>query len=183
MPDGVMYLPGRGRRITGGTHRDATVKVTTSYPSLMSTFEMVIPPGYDVGAHVHELGEEIFYVLEGELEMFAFEPVDRSIPDWHEWRSTTGEGIMRGGPGMFMFVPENCPHAFGNPTDQPARMFFQSSVPGGHENYFEELANLLRESDGRPDPEASAGLRRRWHIEQLTPIGHRRGPVHVGAES
>lgn len=69
-------------------------------------------------------------MLEGELEMFAFEPVDRSIPDWHEWRSTTGENIMRGGPGMFMFVPENCPHAFGNPTDQPARVFFQSSVPG-----------------------------------------------------
>jgi mannose-6-phosphate isomerase-like protein (cupin superfamily) len=178
VPDGVMCLPALGRRILGGSHLDATIKVTTSYPALMSTFEMVVPPGYDVGAHVHELGEEMFYVVDGELEMFAFEPVDRSIPDWHEWRSaSTGEGIMRGGPGTFMFVPENCPHAFGNPTDRPTRFFFQSSVPGGHENYFEELAVLLDESDGRPAPEASAELRRRWHINQLTPLGRAATPV------
>lgn len=170
MPDGVMSLPGVGERIVGGG-LDATVKVTTGYPSLMSSFEMVIPPGYDVGAHLHQLGEEVFYVVEGELDMFAFEPVDRSIPDWHEWRSSTGEGPMHGGPGTFMFVPEGCPHAFGNPTGSPTRMLFQSSVPGGHENYFIELAELLDASGGRPDPEASEELRRRWHIEQLTPIG------------
>lgn len=172
MPDGVMYKPGKGRRIVGGVHLDATVKVTTGFPSLMSTFEMVIPPGYDVGAHVHELGEEIFYVLEGELDMFAFEPIDRSVPDWHDWRSDdTNEGYMHGGPGTFMFVPENCPHAFGNPSDKPTRLFFQSSVPGGHENYFVELAELLSAAGGRPDRAASEELRSRWHIVQLTAIG------------
>ncbi len=169
MPDGVMHRPTQGERIVGGG-LDATVKVTTAFPSLMSTFEMVIPPGYDVGAHVHELGEEIFYVVDGELEMFAFEPVDRDVPDWHDWRSASGDGPMRGGQGTFMFVPENCPHAFGNPTDEPAKLFFQSSVPGGHEHYFEELAELLRASDGKPDREASAELRRRWHINQLTAL-------------
>jgi oxalate decarboxylase/phosphoglucose isomerase-like protein (cupin superfamily) len=170
VPDGVMFLPREGERIVGGG-LDATVKVTTEFPSMLSSFEIVVPPGYDVGAHLHELGEENFFVTEGELEMFCFEPVDRSIPDWHEWRSADGRGPMRGGPGTFMFVPEGCPHAFGNPTDSTARMFFQSSVPGGHENYFYELADLLNASDGRPDPADSEALRRRWHIEQLTPIG------------
>jgi oxalate decarboxylase/phosphoglucose isomerase-like protein (cupin superfamily) len=170
VPDGVMLLPRAGERIVGGG-LDATVKVTTGFPSLMSSFEMVIPPGYDVGAHLHEVGEEVFFVIEGELDMFAFEPQDRSIPDWHEWRSAAaGEGPMHGGPGTFMFVPEGCPHAFGNPGDSIARMFFQSSVPGGHENYFVELAELLESADGRPDPEKSEEMRRRWHIEQLTPI-------------
>ena len=79
-----------------------------------------------------------------------------------------------------MFVPENCPHAFGNSTARPARFFFQSSVPGGHEHYFEELAVLLNESAGRPDPDASAELRERWHITQLTPLG-RRDAVEAGA--
>jgi hypothetical protein len=29
---------------------------------------------------------------------------------------------------------------------------------------------LLRESDGKPDAEASERLRRRWHIQQITPL-------------
>ena len=182
MPDGVMSLPRAGERIAGGG-LDATVKVKTDYPALMSTFEMVIPPHYDVGAHVHEDGEEIFFVLEGELELFAFEPVDRTLPDWHDWRSATGDGPMRGGPGLFMFVPENCPHAFGNPTDEPARMFFQSSVSGGHEHYFEELAALLREHGGKPPAAEAEALRMRWHIRQLTNISAGRIPVEAGAGS
>ena len=169
MSDGVMSLPRAGQRIVGGG-LDATLKVTTGFPALMSSFEIHVPPEYDVGAHRHELGEEVFFVMEGELEMFAFEPVDASLPDWHDWRSADGRAPMRGGPGTFMFVPEGCPHAFGNPTGEPARMFFQSSVPGGHENYFVELAALLAESGGRPDQAAAEALRRRWHIEQLTQI-------------
>lgn len=170
MSDGVMALPGDGERIVGGGI-NATIKVTTGAPALYSTFEMIVPPGFDVGAHLHDVGEEIFFVLDGELEMFAFEPEDRTNPNWHEWRSAAeGKAPMRGGPGMFMFIPEGCPHAFGNPAEDPARIFFQSSVPGGHENYFHELAELLDSTDGKPEPARSEELRRRWHIQQLTPI-------------
>ena len=78
-----------------------------------------------------------------------------------------------------MWVPENTPHAFANQTDKPVKMFFQSSVPGGHENYFEELMQLLRRSDGDPNPKDVTELRRRYDIEQLTPLGAgRRSPDH-----
>jgi hypothetical protein len=77
-----------------------------------------------------------------------------------------------------MFVPENTPHAFANLSRAPVKIFFQSSVPGGHENYFEELRDLLDRTDGRPAPEDAAVLRARWGIEQLTPI-----TVRSGAES
>jgi quercetin dioxygenase-like cupin family protein len=167
MSDGLALGPGGGRRIRGGGI-EATVKITGSDGALTSTFEVVVPPGYDVGAHVHRHGQEIFYVLEGELEILAFEPLDRAVPDWHDWRSATGETVLRGGPGAFLWVPEGVPHAFGNPTDRPARMFFQSSVPGGHEHYFDELAALL--AAGAPDPAAVAALRDRYDIDQITAL-------------
>ena len=172
MSEGVLLEPGAGRRIVGGT-LDVTVKMTTDHPALTSSFEVVVRPGWDVGAHVHSHGEEVFYVVEGELDILAFEPLDRSLPDWHEWESASGQRYFRGGPGSFMFVPENTPHAFGNQTDRPVKMFFQSSVPGGHERYFDELAQLLERTGGRPDPGEASELRARWDIEQLTPIAGR----------
>src|ERR1039457_5296049 len=48
-----------------------------------------------------------------------------------------------------MFVPQGVPHAFSNPTGKPVKVFFQSSVPGGHENYFDELMSLLQRTSGR----------------------------------
>jgi oxalate decarboxylase/phosphoglucose isomerase-like protein (cupin superfamily) len=165
----LMLPPGGGRRILGGA-LDATVKMTSDYPAATSSFEMVIPPGYDVGAHVHARGEELFYVVEGELDILAFEPRDRSEPDWHAWESPEGQRFMHGGPGAFMFVPEGTPHAFANPTRRPVKLFFQSSAPGGHENYLDELMLLLRRSDGHPDPQDVSALRRRYDIEQLTPL-------------
>ena len=111
----------------------------------------------------------MFYVLEGELDVLAFEPVSREPVDWHEWESPTGQRFLRGGPGAFMWVPENTPHAFANRTDSPVRILFQSSVPGGHENYFFELAELLSGSE-TPDQAGIAELRRRYDIEQITPL-------------
>lgn len=164
-----MLSPGGGQQIVGGGLQ-ATVKMTMDYPALTSTFEMVIPPGWDVGAHVHSHGEEIFYVVEGELDVLAFEPLDRNISDWHQWTSKSGQTYLRGGPGAFMFVPEQVPHAFSNPTADTTKLFFQSSVPGGHENYFQELMRLLRDSAGRPAATDVDALRRRYDIEQLTTI-------------
>ena len=80
-----------------------------------------------------------------------------------------------------MFVPVGVPHAFANPTRKPTKMFFQSSVPGGHEHYFDDLVALLRRSDGSPDPRDIAELRRRYDIEQLTPL--RAGHPEPRAES
>jgi mannose-6-phosphate isomerase-like protein (cupin superfamily) len=171
--DGMMLPPGAGRLISGGALH-ARLKVPGGATALTSTFEIIVPPGYDVGAHVHSKGEELFYVADGELDLLAFEPVVRSPGDWHEWRSRSGQRFLRGGPGALLFVPAGCPHAFANPTQRPATMLFQSA-PGGHEDYFEELAALLR-ADGRPDPAAIAELRARYDIEQLTRLSVAGGP-------
>jgi len=59
-----MLPPGAGRVIAGGGLH-ATLKVPGGNPAVASTFEVVVPPGFDVGAHVHRAGQELFYVLEG----------------------------------------------------------------------------------------------------------------------
>lgn len=166
-----MLPPGGGRLIQGGGLH-ATLKVAGGEDALTSTFEIRVPPGYDVGAHVHSHGEEIFYVVEGTLDMLAFEPTERTTGDWHDWQSADGRTFMRGGPGSLMFVPAGVPHAFGNLSDEWAVMLFQSA-PSGHEDYFDELAVLLREGGGRPDPAAIVALRARYDITQLTGLRDR----------
>ena len=163
-----MLGPDDGQRIRGGT-LDAVLKVAGGSEAFASTFTVTVPPGYDVGAHVHTVGQELFYVLSGELDIMAFEPLDRSVPDWHEWRSTDGQRFLRGGPGSLLQVPTGVPHAFANPTDRPTTFLFQAA-PGGHEHYFRELAELLQRSGERPDPDEVDRMRRRHDIEQLTPL-------------
>jgi quercetin dioxygenase-like cupin family protein len=84
MSMGIMLAAGEGEKILGGG-LDVSVKVTMDEPAFASTFEVILPPGFDVGAHVHSHGQEVFYVVEGAIDVLAFEPVDRTIPDWHQW--------------------------------------------------------------------------------------------------
>lgn len=60
----VMVGSDGGRLITGGAVH-ARLLVAHDHPSYASTFEMTVAPGFDVGAHVHDNGEEMFYVIDG----------------------------------------------------------------------------------------------------------------------
>ncbi|MCJ1677263.1 cupin domain-containing protein [Streptomyces sp. APSN-46.1] len=172
--DGLVVPPGGGRTISTAAQQ-VTFKVTGASSRTASTFEVVVPPGFDVGAHTHDRSEELFYVIEGELEVMAFEPRVRTRDDWRGWESLSGQRPVRATAGTLILVPPGCPHAFTNPTGAPARMLFQASPPPDHERYFEELLELLN-SDAGPDagPDAAAveELRRRYDIEQLTPLRH-----------
>src|SRR6266704_318793 len=112
--------------------------------------------------------EKLVYVLEGELDLLAFEPRIRTSDDWRSWESDTGAEVVRGGPGSVMFVPPGCPHAFANLGPVPVRMLFLVAPPG-HEPYLEEIAELLAHPEP-PDPAAIARVRARHDIQQLTPM-------------
>jgi oxalate decarboxylase/phosphoglucose isomerase-like protein (cupin superfamily) len=163
MTDGLLVPPGGGRRL-----QTMTLKAGAEQSKIWSTFEAEVPPGFDVGAHHHQQAEEVFYVLEGELDLLAFEPRAKANGDWRTWESTTGATVFRDGPGSFMFVPAGCPHAFFNPGSEPARMLFLVS-PAGHEIYLQELSDLLAAA-GTPDQAEIAVLRLRHDIHQLTPL-------------
>ncbi len=174
MTDGFLLAPGAGMPIRLGAMQ-VSAKVTGEHAVSASTFEVVVPPGFDVGAHIHAAGEELFYVLEGELDLLAFEPKERSGGSWRTWTAPDGRRVTRCGPGSLMFVPPGCPHAFANPGAAAARMLFQFAPPG-HELYFADLARILNRG-GPPDPEEIRQLRRRHGIEQLTPL--RTGPADL----
>ncbi|MFD0266376.1 cupin domain-containing protein [Streptomyces sp. NPDC127106] len=168
--DGLVVPAGAGRTVKTPA-QEVTFKVTGAHARIASTFEVVVPPGFDVGAHTHTRGEELFYVIEGELEVLAFEPTVRTRDDWRGWESATGARPVRAAPGTLILVPPGCPHAFANPTGKPARMLFQSAPPPDHERYFEELLELM-DSPAGPDPAAVEALRARYDIQQLTPLRH-----------
>jgi len=165
MTDGVVLPPGGGRRIQSA---GMTLKVGAERSRNWSMFEVDVPPGFDVGVHLHGAAEELFYILEGELDLLAFEPRVRTAGDWSSWESGTGAKVVRGGQGSVMFVPPGCPHAFANPGPAPARMVFLVAPPG-HEHYLEEIGALLARPQP-PDQAAIAQLRARYDMEQLTPM-------------
>jgi mannose-6-phosphate isomerase-like protein (cupin superfamily) len=171
--DGLIVPPGQGRKLVTKA-QEVTFKVTGKDGGFASCFEVVVPPGFDVGAHTHSRSKEFFYVLEGELDVFAFEPVERTGDRWQDWKSAEGGQAVRAGAGSCMFVPTDCPHAFTNPTDKPTRMLFQSHPAPDHEHYFEEICDIF--SSGEVvDPDAVQRLRDRYDVNQLTPL--RYGPT------
>jgi mannose-6-phosphate isomerase-like protein (cupin superfamily) len=93
-------------------------------------FEFTVASGFNTGAHYHTKIEEIFYVLEGELDLRC------------------GERTIRGGPGRCVFVPPGTAHAFGNSGSAPGRMLLITAPPG-HEKYFDELRDLIARG-GKP---------------------------------
>jgi oxalate decarboxylase/phosphoglucose isomerase-like protein (cupin superfamily) len=148
MTDGLLLTPGAGRAVPGA---GMTLKVGAGQSTAWSVFEVEVTPGFDVGAHLHGNAEELFYILDGELDLLAFEPRARTAGDWQSWQSASGARVMRGGPGAAMFVPAGCPHAFANPGAAPVRMLFLVSPPG-HERYLEELGAHIGRG-GPPDPQ------------------------------
>jgi quercetin dioxygenase-like cupin family protein len=175
---GVLLPPGAGRRIVTPAQQ-VTFKVTGADGSVASVFEVVVPPGFDVGAHVHDHAQELFYVLDGELDLLAFEPVERT-DSWADWESAAGDRVARAGAGSCMFVPPGVPHAFRNSSDRPATMLFQQHPAPDHERYFEEIAELW--ASGRPDPEAVRRMRGRYDVQQITPLSFR-PPALAGHEN
>lgn len=165
--NGLIVPAGQGRTLTLAA-QDITFKVTGADGSFASIFEVVVPPGFDVGAHTHDQAE-FFYILDGELDVFAFEPADRSGDRWQDWESPDGDRVVRATAGSCIFAPSGCPHAFRNSTGRPARLLFETHPAPDLEHYFEELWQLLNQGRAGDTP-AIEELRTRYTGVQLTPL-------------
>jgi mannose-6-phosphate isomerase-like protein (cupin superfamily) len=97
--------------------------------------------------HAHPGAEEAFYVLEGQVELWA-----------DEVTSTVSAGA-------FIVVPRNTPHALRRLSQEPVRMLTIVSPPG-FERIFDAVA-AIGESDLLADPERLVALAAQYGTDVL----------------
>lgn len=134
----VFHEPGKGT-VINAFGLDHIIKVFGDETGgAYSVLEVIVPPGAGTPPHVHHREDELFLVLEGEVEFIA-----------------DGQS-RRAKPGTWALLPRDLPHHFRNPGESEARLHI-TIVPGGFERFFEEV-NALAEGGGPPDPAAVAAM-------------------------
>jgi len=91
--------------------------------------ERIVQPGIGPEPHRHSREDELWYVLEGQVE---FRIGDR------------GEQVTVAGPGTTVFGPKGIPHTFRALGSTPAR-YVLFVAPAGIEKFFEERTALEKE--------------------------------------
>src|SRR5260370_31333147 len=107
----IVLKPGEGRIIPLGPIQMVVQEDGTHTRGTLSVAEFTVPPHAPTPPpHIHHAHEEVFYVLEGELEFLA------------------GSETVQAHAGTFVMVPIGTRHTFSNPTDRPAR-FLNTFTP------------------------------------------------------
>ncbi len=105
------------------------------------------PLGMGIPLHLHRNKDEMFYVVEGQVEF------------------RIGSELLKASAGTTVHMPRDTPHAFTIIGDMPAKMLIML-VPAGLEKYFEELSQLP--SGEPPDMEKVVAISARYGIEFLS---------------
>src|SRR5713226_9753270 len=122
----VILKAGEGRTIPLGPIQMVVQEDGTHTRGTLGVAEFAVPPHAPTPPpHIHHAHEEVFYVLEGELEFLA------------------DAETVRASAGTFVMVPIGALHTFSNPTDKPAR-FLNTFTPPLYIRYFEEVSKLIQ---------------------------------------
>lgn len=151
--EAVVLGPGEGERVVIGGNTRCTFKVTgRSTNNHFGLFEVEMDPGA-MGArpHIHHKLTEIFYVLEGEIQLLE------------------GEERVSGAPGALLLVPPTAVHGFANTGSNPAKLLVMFCPADAREKYFAGLAELTK--DGRkPTRDELVSLMRRFDQEPVDEV-------------
>src|SRR6266702_1832552 len=141
--------PGEWQRISLGPIQMVVQEDGTHTRGTLGVAEFAVPPHAPAPPpHIHHAHEEVFYVLEGELEFLA------------------GAETVRASAGTFVMVPIGALHTFSNPTDKPAR-FLNTFTPPLYIGYFEEISKLIQ-ADVALNPQQFAELMARYDTEVVS---------------
>jgi len=130
--EAVVVGPGEGYASWFQGNR-ITIKATAaSTGGAFGLVESLVAPGYSPPLHIHDLEDETFWVLEGEVTIRC------------------GDRTFRATAGAFAFLPRGVPHTFVVEDNRPARML-GILTPGGGEAFFAE-GGRPAEGEGFPPP-------------------------------
>jgi quercetin dioxygenase-like cupin family protein len=146
---------GEGRAVAWGPA--GIIRILGDADSTDGTFSIVEAteePGSAAPLHVHHGEAEIFYVVEGQLEL------------------TCGGQTIAAGAGDLVYAPKDVPHAYAVVGDRPARVLLIFSRPGFEEFFAEAGAPVDQRPAGPPDPDVLRHLVEKYDMELLESPGH-----------
>lgn len=145
----IILAPGEGNSLAIGINTLTFKAVGADTHRHLGLFEMTQEPG-GMGAspHLHREMEELFYVLEGEVDILV------------------GDRTIKAQAGAFVLVPRSTTHAFTNRGKKRAKLLVMFCPGGEREKYFEGLAELTKNGQ-KPDPQALIELMRRFDQEPV----------------
>ncbi len=146
---GELIRAGEGKTYPIGDH-PITVKVRADdTENKYEIIEYAVRPGFNSSFHVHQRAEEVFYLLEGELEF------------------KLNEQTVRGRAGDLVRVPRGVSHGFTNPTKVKTKVL-EVRTGGGYGQMLEELTQAF--PSGTPiDPERLDMIMRRYDSVPTAP--------------
>ena len=124
-PAAKLVEPGQGKTIMLFAVRFDYKVTSADSGGALAALEVTIPPRTLVKPHNHSREDEFTVVLAGTVG------------------ARVGDRVVEAGAGASMAKPRGTPHAMWNLGPEPARVLEVVS-PGGLEDYFEELAPVLR---------------------------------------
>jgi quercetin dioxygenase-like cupin family protein len=124
-PAAKLVEPGQGKTIMLFAVRFDYKVTSADSGGALAALEVTIPPRTLVKPHNHSREDEFTVVLAGTVG------------------ARVGDMVVEAGAGASMVKPRGIPHAMWNLGPEPARVLEVVS-PGGLEDYFEELAPVLR---------------------------------------
>jgi mannose-6-phosphate isomerase-like protein (cupin superfamily) len=136
--EAIVIRQGEGKFINLGPSQFRVKEEGSQTRQTLSILEITVAPNTQLPpAHIHRACEEIFYVLEGELEFFV------------------NGGSVSIIAGDTLTVPIGVAHTYRNATDQKARMLL-IYTEGRMANFFVEAESLIK--SGVPAPQAIGQL-------------------------
>ncbi|CAI1034400.1 cupin domain-containing protein [Serratia ficaria] len=123
--------PGAGPKVWMSGDEYQILLDAKSSANTMTLIDALVPPGGGPPAHLHEDVDELFFVLDGQLEIMA---------------DGVTQIVTAGGR---VFVRRNVPHAFLNRTDQTVRMLI-FYTPAGVEQFFLAAGDPVTEGIAPP---------------------------------
>ena len=131
--EATVVAAGEGRKLWVGSGLYTLLVEGDDTNGRYALVDLRVEPGDGTPPHIHHAEDEMFYILEGELAL------------WADGNKTVA------GPGAFVYVPMGVVHAFKNESGSAVR-FLCGMTPAGFEQFFVAIGTPVSAETPAPPP-------------------------------